>query len=127
MITFKRADHINISVPPERLEEARKFYAEVLGLEQIERPDKIFGSKGYWFNIGDIQLHINGEKPLPRSTKHTAFEVTDILAARKQMEKYGIEITEEPVLPGRDRFPFIPPFANTMHFLHTASTAHYTD
>jgi catechol 2,3-dioxygenase-like lactoylglutathione lyase family enzyme len=117
MITFKRADHINISVPPERLEEARKFYTEVLGLEQIERPDKIFGSRGYWFNIGDIQLHISCEQTLPRSTRHTAFEVTDIAAARKQLEKYGIEITEEPILPGRDRFAFIDPFGNRMELL----------
>lgn len=117
MITFKRADHINISVPPERLEEALKFYTEVIGLEQIERPDKIFGSKGYWFNIGDIQLHISCEQALPRSTRHTAFEVTDIVAARKQLEKYGIEITEEPVLPGRNRFAFIDPFGNRMELL----------
>ena len=117
MITFKRADHINISVPPERLEEAFEFYSEVLGLEQIERPDKIFGSKGYWFTIGDIQLHISCEKPLPRSTRHTAFEVTDIAAAREQLEKHGVEITEEPVLPNRDRFAFIDPFGNRMELL----------
>ena len=117
MISFKRVDHINISVPPERLEEAFEFYSEVLGLEQIERPDKIFGSKGYWFDIGDIQLHISCEKPLPRSTRHTAFEVTDIAAARKQLKKYGVEITEEPVLPGRDRFAFIDPFGNRMELL----------
>ncbi len=76
MITFKRADHINISVPPERLEEAFEFYSEVLGLEQIERPDKIFGSKGYWFNIGDIGFHIGSyaNPALPRSTsRHTRF------------------------------------------------------
>jgi catechol 2,3-dioxygenase-like lactoylglutathione lyase family enzyme len=117
MIEFKRADHINISVPPERLEEAKLFYTEVMGLEQIERPDKIFGSKGYWFNIGDIQLHISCEHPLPRSTRHMAFEVKDIIAARKQLEKYNIEITEEPVLQGRDRFAFIDPFGNRMELL----------
>lgn len=116
MITFKRADHINISVPPERLEEAKQFYTEVLGLEQIERPD-VFGSKGYWFNIGDIQLHISCEAPLPRSTRHTAFEVTDIAAARKQLQKYDVEITEEPRLPDRDRFAFIDPFGNRMELL----------
>jgi catechol 2,3-dioxygenase-like lactoylglutathione lyase family enzyme len=117
MITFKRVDHINISVPPERLEEAFEFYSEVLGLEQIDRPDKIFGSKGYWFDIGDIQLHISCEKPLPRSTRHTAFEVADIAAARKQLEKFGVEITEEPKLPNRDRFAFIDPFGNRMELL----------
>lgn len=117
MIVFKRADHINISVPPEKLGEALQFYTEVLGLTRIERPDKIFRNKGLWFDIGDIQLHINTEAPLPRSSRHTAFEVADIKAARKQLEKYGVEIMEEPVLPGRERFAFTDPFGNRMELL----------
>ena len=121
MITFKRVDHINISVPPERLDEARVFYSEVMGLKQIHRPDEIFGSKGWWYDIGDIQLHVSTEHPLARSTRHRAFEVTDIAAARKQLEKYGLEITEEPVLPGRERFAFIDPFGNRMELLQITS------
>jgi len=117
MIEFIRADHIHICVPPERVEEARAFYADVIGLKQIERPDLIFRNAGYWFDIGDIQLHIGVEPALARSIRHTAFEVADVVKARELLTKANIEILEEPELPGRTRFAFIDPFGNRMELL----------
>jgi extradiol dioxygenase family protein len=117
LITFKRVDHFHVCVPPERLEEAREFYINVIGLQQIDRPDHIFSSAGYWFNIGDVQLHIGVEPALKRSIRHTALEVTDIDAARKHLERYHVEIVEEPVICGRTRFAFIDPFGNRMELL----------
>ena len=37
-IIFKRVDHIHIAVPSEKLEEAKNFYTDVIGLELIDRP-----------------------------------------------------------------------------------------
>jgi catechol 2,3-dioxygenase-like lactoylglutathione lyase family enzyme len=119
MINFKRADHIHICVAPERLEEAKLFYTDIIGLELIERP-AVFTSAGYWFNLADIQLHIGVETALPRSIRHTAFEVSDITAARKYLESHSIEIVEEPVIAGRSRFAFIDPFGNRMELLQLA-------
>ncbi|MFD0795094.1 VOC family protein [Mucilaginibacter litoreus] len=117
MITFKRLDHFHVCVAPERLEEAKLFYTDVLGLKLIDRPDHLFSSAGYWFDIGDVQLHIGVEDALPRSIRHTALEVTDVDAARRHLEKAGVEIVEEPVIPGRRRFAFIDPFGNRMELL----------
>jgi len=117
MIRFKRVDHFHVCVPPERLEEARLFYSGVIGLEQIERPDHLFSSGGYWFNIGDAQLHVGVEAPLRRSIRHTAVEVFDVTDARRHLESQGVEIVEEPVIPGRERFAFIDPFGNRMELL----------
>jgi catechol 2,3-dioxygenase-like lactoylglutathione lyase family enzyme len=117
MIDFIRADHIHICVPPERLEEAREFYTGVIGLKLIARPDKIFGNAGYWFDIGNIQLHIGVELSLARSIRHSAFEVADADAARSLLEKYNLKIIEEPIIPGRKRFAFIDPFGNRMELL----------
>jgi catechol 2,3-dioxygenase-like lactoylglutathione lyase family enzyme len=89
MINFKRADHIQVCVPLERLEEARIFYTDVVGLQRIERP--AFKSKGYWFQIADIQLHLSTEDTLLRTSRHTAFEVTDITDVRRHLESYGVE------------------------------------
>lgn len=117
MITFKRVDHFHVCIPPERLEEAKKFYTQILGLELIDRPDHLFSSAGYWLNIGDAQLHIGVEPALHRSIRHTAMEVTDVDAARRHLETNGVEIVEEPVIPGRRRFAFIDPFGNRMELL----------
>lgn len=120
MIEFIRADHINICVPPHRLEEARVFYTSVIGLKQIERPDHLFSSPGYWFDIGDIQLHISVEAEKPRSSRHIAFEVKNVDEAVKLFEQHNVEMVAEPVIPGRKRFAFIDPFGNRMELLQLA-------
>ncbi|CAN5167816.1 VOC family protein [soil metagenome] len=117
MIRFKRADHIHICVPADKLEEAKQFYINIIGLQQKERPKQLDASKGYWFTIGDIELHIGVDEPVARVRRHTAFEVEDIEAARRQFNKYGVEIAEEPHIPGRERFAFIDPFGNRMELL----------
>ncbi|MGZ3765829.1 MAG: VOC family protein [Mucilaginibacter sp.] len=116
MIQFKRIDHFHVCVPQERLEEARKFYAEVIGLKEKFRPD-VFGADGHWFDIAGAELHIGVEPALPRSIRHTALEVVDLEAARKQLQSHGIEVFQESVIPGRNRFSFIDPFGNRMELL----------
>jgi catechol 2,3-dioxygenase-like lactoylglutathione lyase family enzyme len=123
MIHYKRTDHINICVAPEQLETAYLFYKEVMGLEYIQRPDHVFTKPGYWFNIGDIQLHIGVETPVGYTFRHTAFEVTDLAAARKQLEANGITIDAEPLIEGRERFTFLDPFGNRMELLEYLSPA----
>ena len=117
MIEFIRADHIHICVPPERLEEAREFYTGVLGLKLIDRPNHLFSTTGYWLDIGDIQLHIGVEPFLGRTTRHTAFGVVDVATALIHLQDNGIEILEEPEIPGRVRFAFLDPFGNRMELL----------
>lgn len=117
MIDFIRADHVHISVPPERLEEAKDFYTGVIGLELTERPHHLFSSAGYWFKAGNIGLHIGVEPFTCRSVRHTAFEVADVAAAKKHLENNHVEIAEEPYIPGRRRFAFIDPFGNRIELV----------
>lgn len=116
MIKFKRVDHIHIAVPPERLEEARDFYTSVIGLELTDRPNHLFSTSGYWFNIADVELHIGVEPQMPVSTRHTAFEVADVAAALAYL-KDKVEILDEPEIPGRTRFAFHDPFGNRIELL----------
>jgi catechol 2,3-dioxygenase-like lactoylglutathione lyase family enzyme len=122
MIHYKRTDHINICVAPERLEEARSFYTDVLGIQPIKRPDHVFKVTGYWFTVAGIELHIGIERPIERTFRHTAFEVSDLAASRKHLEDHGVQIFEEPVIPNRIRFTFIDPFGNRMELLEYSPT-----
>jgi len=116
MIKFKRVDHVHIAVPPEKIEEAKDFYTKIIGLEPVERPDHLFNSAGYWFAIADVQLHVGIEPQMPISTRHTAFEITDVAAALTYLEG-KVEILDEPEIPGRIRFAFHDPFGNRIELL----------
>jgi len=116
MIDFKRIDHIHIAVAPDKLEDAKAFYTGIMGLQLINRPNHLFTTPGYWFNIGNIQLHIGVEPQLPISTRHTAFEVADVDAALNYL-KNKVQLLDEPTIPGRRRFAFLDPFGNRMELL----------
>lgn len=116
MINFKRADHIHICVPPERLEEARQFYTNIVGLKPTHRP-AVFLNPGYWFEIGDIGFHIGIEPGLVNTSRHSAFEVANLEAARKYLEGNGVRTYEEERLVDRERFFFLDPFGNRMELL----------
>ena len=116
MISFKRIDHIHICVPAERLEEARHFYTEVIGLKEMHRPVEL-GDEGIWFTAANIELHVGVEEALPQTIRHTAFEVTDLEAARQHLMNNGVIIQKQRGLPGRSRFSFTDPFGNRMELL----------
>ena len=46
----------HVSLPVTDLERSRRFYTEVLGLTEINRPP--FDFPGAWFQLGDRQLHL---------------------------------------------------------------------
>ncbi len=117
MIKFKRLDHIQICIPTGKENEARQFYAEVIGLTEIPKPQELIPNGGLWYQIADIQLHIGTEDEINKSKRHPAFEVTDIQAARTHLENHGIKIKEEKQVPGQIRFSFIDPFDNRIELL----------
>ncbi|GAB3927496.1 VOC family protein [Larkinella terrae] len=114
MIHFKRLDHILISIPEGKKEEARAFYGQLLGLEEI--PGEHPGA-ALWFWIGDIQLHFREEPPGPYSKRHPAFEITNLDEAKRELENHGIELTYSSEIDGRQRFFFHDPFENRIELL----------
>ena len=120
MITFKRLDHLQICIPKGKEDEARKFYTDILGLKEIPKPAALIPNGGLWYQLADIQLHIGVEDEVAPSKRHPAFEVTDLHAARGQLEKHGIKIKEEIEVPGVTRFSFFDPFGNRMELLSLA-------
>ena len=60
-IHFKRLDHVQICIPEGKEIEARRFYCDVLQLEEIDKPEYLKKNGGFWLKIADIQLHIGVE------------------------------------------------------------------
>jgi glyoxylase I family protein len=58
--TVSGYSHVAISVTD--LDAARDFYCDVLGFEELPRPD--FGFPGLWLRVGSLQLHLGvAEEP----------------------------------------------------------------
>ena len=111
-INFKRIDHLQICVPKEMETEARVFYLETLGLEEIPKPEYLKKNGGCWMTIANIQLHIGVEDGAIHSKRHPAFEVENLEAAKHYLSGKGVRIKEDKPIPGFERFSFYDPFNN---------------
>ncbi len=114
MIHFTRLDHILISIPEGKTDEARAFYGQVLNLTEI--PGEHPGG-AIWFSIADIQLHLREEAGGNLSLRHPAFEVADLNAAKRELEQKGIVLSFSSDIDGRQRFFFRDPFGNRIELL----------
>ena len=96
------------------LERSRWFYGKVLEMREVPRPSN-FKFAGAWFQGGDdSQLHLivasdttapagfADEGPAKHTglATHLAFEVEDLAAVQRALEKHGIEILGGPMLRG---------------------------
>ncbi|WP_031527257.1 VOC family protein [Dyadobacter crusticola] len=117
-IAFKRLDHIMLCIPEGTEEQARDFYTNVLGLEELTNLGYPLPNGAIWFQMGDIQLHVRAEKNHDGSSqRHPAFEVHNLEAARAVLQEHGIELKNESKIPDRNRFSFRDPFGNRIELI----------
>jgi len=118
--------HVNltIEVGPEALEDAYKFYHELLGLELLPRPeDTDSGSPGYWLALGNSgqQIHISSEPKAEEynepSRRHCAFLVNNLAEVRTQLIDAGIKTTVPEESPGQSRMFCRDPFGNRLELI----------
>ncbi|HZQ10124.1 MAG TPA: VOC family protein [Anaerolineae bacterium] len=110
--------HIQLTAPPNSEDLARKFYGELLGLLEIEKPAELKKRGGVWFEVGEQQLHIGIEPDshAPRKS-HPAFSVAGLDAVREQLEIAGYTTKSDELFIGYNRFYVRDPFGNRLEFM----------
>ncbi len=100
--------HVAICVPD--AEAGLAFYRDVLGLEQLPRPDL---GPGYWLDAGGQQVHLmQADQPAPKAN-HFAFRVDDVDAAVDDLRALGVEVFRSDHIPGAGQQAFLhDPFGN---------------
>ena len=83
-------DHVGLHVADAA--RSLRFYAEVLGLVEIARPD--LGFPGHWLRIGSAQeLHLIGKgahPDLPPAERHFALAIDDAVAWAARLRACGV-------------------------------------
>jgi len=112
-------DHVLITAPGGSEDEARRFYGDLLGLTEIEKPATLKGRGGVWFAVGDRQLHIGIQDGQDNAAarRHIALLVEGLDGLRARLEAVGIATEDDDLLPGYRRFYARDPFDNRTEFL----------
>jgi glyoxylase I family protein len=124
-------DHASISVGD--IDEAVEFYGELIGFEQIARPD--FGFPGAWFRVGALAVHLTtgGHMQGPGTTlrpndPHIAIAVAgDLDAFLDRLRSRGVDVLELENSPAALRQTFVhDPWGNVLEFCinHPSPSAH---
>jgi catechol 2,3-dioxygenase-like lactoylglutathione lyase family enzyme len=116
----ERLNHVHITVPTDRLAEAKAFYCEVIGLTETPKPEPLKIYHGFWIQLDGLQLHVGGEDSIVNrweSGAHVSIEVDDLGERRARLEGAGIFIKPMVRYPGYDRFEFRDPFGNRMELI----------
>jgi len=115
--------HANISIPSGQEDVARAFYADLLGLQEIEKPQALQANGGLWFTLGNMDLHIGIQDNIDRASLkiHLAYQVDNLQAWRNHLSDAGIAIKENTVIPDFDRFEIRDPFGNRIEFVQLRS------
>lgn len=110
--------HVQLAIPVGGEDDARRFYGEVMGLEEVPRPTALAARGGAWFRNGELEVHVGIDSDFAPATRaHPGFLVDDLDAMASRFSDAGIQVRPDSALPGYRRFYVDDPFGNRIEFL----------
>jgi catechol 2,3-dioxygenase-like lactoylglutathione lyase family enzyme len=123
--------HVQVACPPGGEDAARRFYADGLGLTEVDKPAALRARGGAWFRAYDVrgavsaEVHVGVEEPFsPARKAHPAFVVEDLYAVAGSLAAAGFEVDERErdTLAGFRRFHTHDGAGNRVEVLHACPT-----
>ena len=115
---FSAIDHVQLAAPPGGENEARRFYAGVLGMHELPKPTTLSQRGGVWFASGDVHIHVGIEPDFQLSRKaHPALACSDYEALLARLTMLGVGMHEVDDIPGVRRAYICDPFGNRIELI----------
>ena len=112
-------DHIQISIPSGRVDDALAFYVGVLGFTRIPKPAEL-SQTGAWLAKANFNLHLGEmENFITDGNAHPAFCVTDLKTLLAKVEAAQCQTRHEEGPTGYLRASAWDPFGNRIEFMQS--------
>jgi catechol 2,3-dioxygenase-like lactoylglutathione lyase family enzyme len=124
--------HVQVACPPGGEDVARRFYADALGLTEVDKPADLQGRGGAWFRAYDgegavaAEIHVGVEDPFaPARKAHPAFVLDTVgelenTAARLEAAGYDVDWSQRTTFAGYERFHTLDGHGNRVEVLTPA-------
>ena len=117
-IPFTAIDHVQLAMPAGAEETARRFYRDVLGMREVEKPAVLARRGGCWFASGAVQVHLGVEEDFRAARKaHPALRCGDYEGMVARLRAAGVEVREDDNVPGVRRCHVSDPFGNRIELI----------
>lgn len=115
---FIAIDHVQLAMPAGLEEQARSFYAGLLGMNEVEKPSALKARGGCWFESGPVQIHLGVEAGFrPARKAHPALRCSDYDGLVSQLRAAGVEVIDDASIPGVRRCHISDPFGNRIELV----------
>ncbi|PZE19888.1 glyoxalase [Paenibacillus xerothermodurans] len=117
---FSGIDHVQLAAPEGCEADARSFFADLLGWNEIPKPENLKKRGGVWFQCGSHQVHIGVQKDfIPAKKAHPAFHVQNLDSLREYLLQKSTYVIDDHARSdeGVKRFYLNDPFGNRIEFL----------
>ena len=111
-------DHVQLTAPAGCEDAARGFFRDLLGLEELEKPEPLRSRGGVWFQVGVQQLHVGVEADFaPARKAHPAFSVSGYDELQHRLSAADVMITDDNSIPGLRRCYITDPWGNRIELV----------
>jgi catechol 2,3-dioxygenase-like lactoylglutathione lyase family enzyme len=123
--------HVQVAMPRGAEDRARAFYADALGLVEVDKPTVLAARGGCWFRAesggrATAEIHLGVEDPfVPAKKAHPGLLVASVgeledLGARIESRGFGVDWSERDTFGGYARFHCRDGFGNRLEVLAPA-------
>jgi catechol 2,3-dioxygenase-like lactoylglutathione lyase family enzyme len=118
-VEIRRLDHVQLAMPAGGEDDARAFYAGLLGFTEVPKPEHLAGRGGCWFEAGAAHVHLGVDADFrPARKAHPALLVRGLAVLTDRLRAAGVATTE-----GDDGQVYVDdPFGNRMELLERGGT-----
>ena len=114
-------DHAFLTIPEGGEPEARDFYGDLLGLEELERPSGLQERGGVWFRAGGPELHLGTDETHAATERpHPGFRLESVSGLEelaRRLENAGARVQWDDRIERRKRLYVRDPFGNRVELL----------
>jgi len=115
-------DHVQLAMPAGREEEARLFYAGLLGIPETAKPGQLAKRGGVWFESSQVKIHLGVDQDFrPAKKAHPALLVKDLRVLVARLRSASVAVVDDEPLAGYDRVYVTDPFGNRLELMEPRS------
>ncbi len=122
-MTLLAIDHVQLAMPAGREPDARAFYAGILGLTEVAKPDDLAKRGGCWFESAAVKVHLGVDPDFHAAAKaHPAFLVDDVKRLEAAAARAGYRTATDVPLEGYERIHVYDPFGNRIELMQKVTS-----
>jgi catechol 2,3-dioxygenase-like lactoylglutathione lyase family enzyme len=111
-------DHVQLAMPRGGEEAAEAFYAGLLGLTRLPKPEPQASRGGCWFTSGAVALHLGVEDDFrPAKKAHPALLIQNLAGLTSALAQAAIVVRPNPERPPGEGWYVDDPFGNRLELI----------